>query len=99
MAEKKWVKIEAGETWNFEENPEFIGAFVSMQTEVGPKKQNVYSFQDDKGKAWDIWGSAILDARFKTLVPGQEVKVVYKGEATSEKTGREYHNFEVYKAE
>jgi hypothetical protein len=95
----KWKKVETAPTWDFKDDKEFVGTFVSAETEVGPNKSNLYNFKKDNGEAIAIWGNTILDGRFKNLEVGDKVKVVFLGKATSPKTGREYNNFEVFKAE
>jgi len=95
--DKKWEKIEIVPTWNFEEDNEFVGFFVDMETKVGPNESNLYNFRKYNGERIAVWGNTILDNRFKSVGAGDEVKIIYKGKATSPKTGREYHNFEVFK--
>jgi hypothetical protein len=40
----------------------------------------------------------VCSSDLKNLIKGDKVKIVYKGKEKSPKTGREYNNFEVYKA-
>ncbi len=96
--EKKWEKVETAPTWDFKGEPEFIGFFISAEAEVGPNKSNLYNFKKENGEVMAVWGNTILDARFKNLEIGDEVKIIYKGKETSPKTGREYNNFDVFKA-
>jgi hypothetical protein len=94
----EWEKVETAPTWDFKGDPEFVGYFISSESEVGPNKSNLYTFRKEDGEVMGVWGNTILDSRFKNLMPGDKVKIVYNGKATSPKTGREYHNFEVFKA-
>lgn len=98
MKKDEWEKVEVAPTWDFKDDSEFVGTFVSAESEVGPNKSNLYTFRNENGEAIGVWGNTILDSRFKNLQVGDKVKVVYKGKETSPKTGREYHNFEVFKA-
>jgi hypothetical protein len=99
MANKdEWEKVEVAPTWDFHEDKEFIGIFVSAESEVGPNKSNLYNFRLENGDIMGVWGNTILDSRFKNLMVGEKIKVVYKGKEKSPKTGREYNNFEVYKS-
>jgi len=98
MAEEKWEKVETVPTWDFKDEPEFVGQFVVAEAEVGPNKSNLYTFKKESGEVMAVWGNTILDNRFKNLIKGDKVKIVYKGKEKSPKTGREYNNFEVYKA-
>jgi len=94
----KWEKVETAPTWNFKEDKELVGTFLSAESEVGPNKSSLYNFKDEDGEVIGVWGNTILDSRFKNLVIGDRVKIAYKGKETSPKTGREYHNFEVFKS-
>ena len=102
MPKHNWVKIEVGErptAWDWQANPEFVGAFIGVQAEVGPNKSNLYTFENEgDNKQYVIWGNTVLDNRFSTLVTGQVIKIVYLGEAQSPK-GNTYHNFDVFKDE
>ncbi|EKD84720.1 MAG: hypothetical protein ACD_38C00169G0021 [uncultured bacterium] len=91
-----WEKVEMSPTWDYENEKELIGVYLSKEVEVGPNKSNLYSFKKSDGLVVGIWGSTILDNRFKGIAFGEEVKVVYLGMVKNEKTGREYHNFEIY---
>lgn len=96
--EKKWIRIETAPTWDFKEEPELEGFFLGVETEVGPNKSNLYSFRNREGDVIGVWGNTLLDTRFKNLEAGDEVKIIYKGKEESPKTGRIYHNFDVFKA-
>lgn len=98
MAKDIWEKVEVTPTWDFKEESEFVGHFLSVEAEVGPNKSNLYSFKKEDGEVLGVWGNTILDSRFKNLELGDKIKIIYKGRETSPKTGREYHNFEVFKA-
>ena len=97
--EKKWVRIETVPTWDFKEESEFEGVFTGVEAEVGPNKSNLYSFRKESGEIVAVWGNTLLDTRFKNLSIGDEVKIIYKGKMESPKTGRIYHNFDVFRVE
>ena len=92
----KWKKVEMSPTWDYEKDKEFVGLFVSKQENVGPNASNLYDFELPDHTIMSVWGNTLLDTRFKNLKFGEEVKIVYLGKVKSEKTGREYHNFDVY---
>lgn len=94
--DRPWIKAEASPTWNFETEPEFIGTYVSKEENVGPNNSNLYNFKKEDGSQVAVWGNALLDTRFKNFTPGEEVKIEYLGKQKSEKTQREYHNFDVW---
>ena len=93
-----WDKVEMSPTWNYKVDKEIIGFFKGVEHEVGPNNSNMYNFETPEGTV-GVWGTTLLDARLKNLKEGEEIKIVYLGKATSPKSGREYHNFEVYHRE
>jgi len=108
--ENNWTKVEPEQqnfppVWNskdeagnfvLKQGDELVGNYQGKEEDVGPNKSILYNFKNPKGEFIQVWGSAILDARFKTLEVGDEVRVVYQGKVKSEKTGRSYHSYEVY---
>ncbi len=99
MTKEKWTKIEpVAEVWDYKVDQELVGTYQGKEEEVGPNKSNLYSFETDGGVV-SVWGNTILDTRFKNLNIGEKIKIVYLGKVKSEKTNREYHNFDVFKDE
>lgn len=96
---KKWKKVEANPAWKFEEEKELIGVYVSMDENVGPNNSKLYTFERPDGSMIGVWGNTMLDDKFRNIKVGEEVKIVYLGKATSEKTGREYNNFDIFLGE
>lgn len=92
----EWEEIESSPVWNFKENPQLIGYFVGVETKVGPNESNLYSFRLEDGEMVAVWGNTLLDSRFRHLEIGEKVKVIYKGKVKNPKTGREYHNYDVF---
>jgi len=92
-----WEKVELSPIWDFEETKELLGVYVSKEEKVGPNNSNLYEFEKPGGERIGVWGSTVLDKRFKNLQFGEEVRVVFKGEAKGEKTGRTYKDFDVYR--
>lgn len=107
MAE--WKKVGMGITWNgndsdgnfkLKKGDALEGIYLGKQENVGPNKSTMYEFRTTDRGVVSVWGSMVLDVRFKNLSAGQEVKVVYLGEAESQKRkGQFYHNYEVYHKE
>lgn len=93
----EWQKMEMGNTWKFTKpGDEISGVYAGKESGVGPNNSNLYNLQVD-GQLVGVWGTTILDARMKNLSLGEEVKIVYLGEAPSKnRKGKSYHNFEVY---
>jgi hypothetical protein len=98
MAYEKIIPIKS-DVWDFDDNKEFEGYFKSVQENIGPNNSNLWTFEGLDGKDYSIWGSKVLDNRFSTLKKGMKTKVVYLGKKKSEKTGRPYKDFDVYKDE
>lgn len=92
-----WKKIEpeGGNTWNYQEDPNFEGTFKRMEENVGPNKSNLYHFELENGEEMGVWGSTVIDTRFKNLVEGERVRIKYLGQVKG-KGPRPYHNFEIY---
>ena len=97
MATDNWEKLEVAPTWDFEENPEMVGTYITTEEKVGPNESKVHTFGVDSS-IMGVWGNTVLDDRLKQVQPGDKVKIIYAGMEKSEKTGREYKNFEVYRS-
>lgn len=80
-----------------EKGAEFIGVYKKTKPNLGKNKSNLHIFEGKEDNLeWGIWGCQILDDRFSSLFPAEEVKVLYLGKEESE-SGNSYHNFTVYK--
>ena len=100
---KEWEQLqdEMNPTWNGKDNPltegdELVGILKGVEYEVGPNDSTMYTLEARDG-VWGVWGSAILDTRLKNADTGDEIKIVYNGYKKSEKTGREYKDYTVFK--
>jgi len=72
------------------------GTFVNFAEGQGKDKNScVYTLKSDEGEEHRFWGSKVLDDQLSKVSMGTYVKVDYKGKAKS-KSGREYHDFEVF---
>lgn len=93
-----WIKLEGNQndTWDYTKDKEIEGTLVSKEENVGPNNSNMYNLITPDGSTIGVWGSTMLDNQFKNIQVGEEVKIVYLGMAKSEKTGRQYHNFDIY---
>lgn len=85
--------------WDFEKDKEIVGTLVSVETEVGSNASNLYTLKKANDELVSIWGTTLLDSRFKKTEIGSEIKLVYLGKTQSEKTGRTYHNFDFFLAQ
>lgn len=90
-----WIKTTedvGGEAWD--RTGTVQGVYRSKKLNVGPNGSNMYMI-DTGGKMVGVWGSAVLDSRLAQVPVGSEVKIKSLGKTKSEKTGREYVNYEV----
>lgn len=102
-----WIKSGAGITWELDTavvGDIFFGVFLNTEENVGPNSSKLHNFiryKDEMFKErmgeWSIWGTTLLDSRFKNYVHGEQVAIVYLGKKASEKRkGSSYHDFEVH---
>jgi hypothetical protein len=97
----EWTKVNAvseteGEIWDFREEPEMVGVYLSCQENVGSNNSKLYTFEKESGDVVKVWGSHVLDDLMSKIEPGKNVKIVYCGKIQSKTGGRSYHNYEVY---
>lgn len=94
MTTRKWkeVTLESGDVWDKKEPIE--GKLVKTETEVGPNKSKMYTFDTDDGQV-KVWGSTVLDDKLMGVPQGTYVKVEYEGKLKSKK-GAEYHSYKVF---
>ncbi|MFW6173242.1 MAG: hypothetical protein ACOC5T_05805 [Elusimicrobiota bacterium] len=106
MAEDEWTKIEPdmAPSWNgkdedgnfkLEEGDTIVGVFKGKREGIGKNDGTIYEIKTEDGMR-GIWGSTVIDTRFKNLEEGEMIKVVYKGQTKSKKSGREYYDYDVY---
>lgn len=101
----EWEKVEMSPSWNgtnedgsykLKNGDELVGFYKGKEEGIGENNSTIYNFKTEKGMI-GVWGSTVLDTRFKNLEVGEEVRVVYLGLVESKTKGRRgYHNFEVY---
>jgi len=101
----EWQRVEISPSWNgtnkdgtykLKEGDELVGFYQGKEEGIGENNSTIYNFKTDKGLI-GVWGSTVLDTRFKNLEVGEEVKVVYLGMVESKTKGRKgYRNFDVF---
>ncbi len=96
-----WEKLEdtMNPTWNdkdIKDGATVIGILKDVKHNVGPNESTIYDLETKEGVV-GVWGSTILDTRLKNTSVGDEIKIVYNGYKKSEKTGRDYKDYTVYK--
>lgn len=100
-AMNKWNEIGGGNsqvfTFDEDDNSELEGLLVRKQENVGPNNSMMYTIENKKDhEQYGVWGSTALDDKMALVNVGDEVKIVYEGIQTSEKTNRQYKSFRVY---
>lgn len=92
-----WTKVEMSPAWKPEKEGDSVeGLFTRMEENVGDNNSNMYYLEQDNGETIGVWGSTVLDVRLKNVKVGEMVKVVYQGVKKSEKTKRDYKDYDVY---
>lgn len=91
-------KVENGEVHDFKEEPIFVGKYLRVETDVGDNNSNMYHFELENGKLGSVWGSSVIDIRMKNVRVGELVKIEFLGVEKSQKTKRDYKNFDVFHA-
>lgn len=103
----KWQQVGKNPVWDLDtakSGDKFFGIYIDKEENVGPNNSNLYNFvryadQDftQRMGEFSVWGTTLLDTRFKNFVRGENVAIVYLGKQSSEqRKGSKYHNFEVY---
>ena len=93
-----WKKVEPSnsDVWKPENQGDTIqGKYKTVKQEVGQNESNLYLLETEEGE-YGVWGSAVIDSRMSEVPLGSMVKIVYKGKATGEKSGREYKDFDIF---
>jgi hypothetical protein len=75
---------------------EIIGIYLRKETDVGRYHTNKYTLETDDGEM-DVFGSTVLDTKFKEVPLGYEVKIVYQGEKPSKPPRKPFKLFQVFK--
>ena len=91
-----WEVVGMSDMWDFKKDKEVMGIYVRLRESVGENKSNIYTLKSEEGSI-GVWGSAVLDSRFDDIEIGEEVKIIYKGQGKNPKSGRTYHDFEVFR--
>jgi len=92
--EEGWETVGAT-AWNPNPEESLIGRYTGR--EVKGDDYTLHTFETDKQKFTNIWGTKILNDKLNTIKPaGQELKIVYRGLVEPENK-RAYHLWDVYK--
>lgn len=91
----EWIEVGTGPTWDFKEEKELMGTYVSKEEGVGQNNSNLYNIKKADGSVIGVWGNTMLDDKFKKIQVGESIKIVYLGMEKS-KAGKQYHNYKVF---
>jgi hypothetical protein len=93
-----WKKVgDMGDTWDFETDKAIEGLYIGKQDEVGVNKSTIYNIErSDNNEVMGVWDTTVLRTKMSQVPVGHEVRIEYKGKAKSDKSGKEYHDFDVY---
>jgi hypothetical protein len=70
------------------------GRYIQRIENQGPKgNSNVYVLEETNGKTVGVWGSVVLDDRFKTIAIGKIVGIEYLGKKKTKDGSGSYNDF------
>ena len=93
------VKDPEDEIWRPEAiGDEISGKYIRKEDDVGIYHSTKYTLDTEKGEV-DVFGSTVLDSKFKDIPLGYEVKIVYQGEKPSTPPKKPFKLFQVFKRE
>ena len=93
------VKDPEDEIWRPEAiGDEISGKYIHKEEDVGVYHSNKYTLETDKGEV-EVFGSTVLDSKFKDINLGCEVKIIYQGEKPSTPPKKPFKLFQVFKRE
>jgi hypothetical protein len=96
---KEWeeVKDSEDEIWRPEAiGDEISGKYIRREDDVGMYHSTKYTLETERGEV-DVFGSTVLDNKFKDIPLGYEVKIVYQGEKPSNPPKKPFKLFQVFK--
>jgi hypothetical protein len=79
------------------EGDEITGTLVRVEDSKGKYKSKIYHIITEQGAPFSFFGSTVLNDKMAYVVPGDKIKVVFKGKKKSEDEKSEYNDYEVFK--
>ena len=74
---------------------EISGKYIRMEEDVGMYHSNKYTLETEDGEV-DVFGSTVLDNKFKDGPLGYEVKIIYQDEKPSAPPKKPFKSFQVF---
>lgn len=85
----------SGEMWDEATGP-LVGKYIKKRSDVGPNNSMVYTLRKDDGSEVGIWGSIVIDTKFKEIDVGSLVRIEFVGKVSSKTAGRSpYKDYEI----
>lgn len=83
----------SGNMWDESTGP-VTGTYVKKRSDVGPNSSMVYTLRFENGEEVGVWGSSVIDTKFKEIPVGSLVKVEFLGKVSG-KRGTQYKDYDV----
>jgi len=91
------VKDPEDEIWRPEAiGEEISGKYIRREDDVGKYHSTKYTLDTENGEK-EVFGSTVLDNKFKDIPLGYEVKIIYMGEKPSTPPKKPFKLFQVFK--
>lgn len=74
---------------------EISGKYIRKEEDVGVYHSNKYTLENENGEI-EVFGSTVLDNKFKDVPLGHEVKIIYQGEKPSTPPKKPFKLFQVF---
>lgn len=106
MGNYKWEEVAGGADierfWNGKDSMLSVGdsiegRYTEKIGDIGENKSNIYVLENEALLRIGVWGSTVLDRKMLNIPTGTMLKIVFDGKKKSEKGGREYKDFKVFK--
>lgn len=83
-----------GNMWDESTGP-VIGKYVKKRSDVGPNGSMVYTLLPEGGEEIGVWGSTVIDGRFKEIPIGSQVGIEYIGKVKSKNGPGQYKDYDI----
>jgi len=89
MTEKKVTKrLSDIPVRELKKGDEFIAEYLRIEIDVGENKSKLYTFKDNNGEMFKVWGCGSLDADMAVAIIGQKYLVKHEGIGEVKMAGR-----------
>lgn len=89
-----WKEIKPSTIHKFEKEGDSVeGTFVEIRDWIYGK---LFDIQPDDGELLTLGSDTVLSSRLSQTFVGKRIKIIYKGKAISEKSKREYNDYQIF---